>query len=58
MGALMGQRSESGAEVDVRSCFAVPHSENAEQIALDMPFQQSMVELMNRNGVKEQVVGW
>lgn len=54
----MGQRNETGTEVEVRSCFAVPHSEDAEKIALDMPFQQSMVELLSRSGVKEQVVGW
>lgn len=58
VGALMGQRNETGTEVEVRSCFAVPHSEDAEKIALDMPFQQSMVELLSRSGVKEQVVGW
>jgi translation initiation factor 3 subunit F len=54
----MGTRSESGQEIDVRSCFAVPHSETKEQIAVDMPFQQAMQDLLNRNGTKEQIVGW
>jgi translation initiation factor 3 subunit F len=54
----MGVRSENGQEVDVRSCFAVPHSENEDQIAVDMPFQQGMVELLAKGGAKEQIVGW
>lgn len=58
IGTLMGTRSESGQEIDVRSCFAVPHSETKEQIAVDMPFQQAMQDLLNKNGTKEQIVGW
>lgn len=54
----MGTRSESGQEIDVRSCFAVPHSENEDQIAVDMPFQQGMQDLLSKNGTKEQIVGW
>jgi len=54
----MGTRSESGQEVTIRSSFAVPHSEDEEKIALDMPFHQAMVDLLSKNGAKEQIVGW
>ena len=42
----------------MRSSFAVPHSEGEDQIALDMPFHQAMVDLLSRNGAKESIVGW
>jgi translation initiation factor 3 subunit F len=58
LGALLGQRSENGAEVDVRNCYAVPHSEDESTVALDMPFQQSMAGLMSKLGAKEVIVGW
>ncbi|KAK4685135.1 translation initiation factor 3 subunit F, partial [Tremellales sp. Uapishka_1] len=58
IGTLMGVRSENGQEVDVRSCFAVPHSEDDDKIALDMPFHQGMVELLSKNGARESIVGW
>lgn len=58
IGTLMGSRSESGQEIDVRSSFAVPHSEDETQIAVDMPFQQGMMDLLSKNGTKEQIVGW
>lgn len=58
IGTLMGSRSESGTEIQVRSSFAVPHSEDEEKIALDMPFHQAMVDLIAKNGAKEQIVGW
>lgn len=58
IGTLLGVRSENGQEIDVRSSFAVPHSEGEEQVALDMPFQQGMMELLAKNGIKESIVGW
>lgn len=58
IGTLMGTRSEDGQEIDIRSCFAVPHSEHEDQIAVDMPFQQGMVDLVRKNGTNEQIVGW
>lgn len=42
----------------MRSSFAVPHSEGEDQVALDMPFQQGMMELLAKNGIKESIVGW
>ncbi|WVQ97508.1 eukaryotic translation initiation factor 3 subunit F [Kwoniella sp. CBS 9459] len=58
IGTLMGSRSDNGQEIDVRACFAVPHKEDENQIAVDMPFQQGMVQLLGKTGVKESIVGW
>jgi translation initiation factor 3 subunit F len=54
----MGSRSEDGQEIDVRSCFAVPHSESEDQIAVDMPFQQGMMDMLRKNGTNEGIIGW
>lgn len=58
IGALMGNRSDNGQEVDIRSCFAVPHTEQGQQISVDRPFQQDMVNFLAKNGTKEVIVGW
>ena len=54
----MGTRSESGAEVEVRTSFALPHSEDENQIAFDMEYLVEMQELLHRNGTKEVILGW
>ena len=54
----MGSRAENGQEVDVRNCFAVPLSETAEGMVLDMPFSEAVAKLMANTGSKEQLVGW
>lgn len=63
IGTLLGLRSETGAEIEVRTAFAVPHSENESQCAVDMAFQQGMADLLARGQGgkgegKEVVVGW
>ncbi|KAL1408348.1 hypothetical protein Q8F55_005157 [Vanrija albida] len=58
IGTLLGTRSENGQEIDVRTSFAVAHKEEDEEVAIDMPFQQGMMELLAKNGINEQVVGW
>ncbi|KAL7423390.1 hypothetical protein Q5752_002694 [Cryptotrichosporon argae] len=58
IGALLGARSESGHEVDVRASFAVPHTEGEDMVALDMPFLQQLAELLGKTGIKESIVGW
>ncbi|EIW68555.1 hypothetical protein TREMEDRAFT_74088 [Tremella mesenterica DSM 1558] len=58
IGTLLGIRNETGLEVEVRSSFAVPHSEGEEAVTIDMPFQQSMAGLISRAGPKEVIVGW
>ena len=50
------------AELEIRSCFALPHSETESQVAVDMDYHKTMTELMGRvNGSgphKEVIVGW
>jgi hypothetical protein len=32
IGTMLGVRSDDGAEVEIRNCFAVPHNESSEQV--------------------------
>ena len=57
IGTLLGTRSDSG-EIDVRSSFAVLHSETPEQVAVDMEYHQTMYELHHKVNPKEVIVGW
>ncbi|CAL1700420.1 unnamed protein product [Somion occarium] len=57
IGTLLGTRSDTG-EIDVRSSFAVLHSETAEQVAVDMEYHQTMYELHHKVNPKEVIVGW
>lgn len=58
IGTLLGIRSE--AEVEVRNCFAVPHSESEDpwQIQLDAEHHRRMLELHQRVRPEEVVLGW
>lgn len=48
--------------MEIRSCFALPHSETESQVAVDMDYHKSMTELMGRvtgsGAHKEVIVGW
>lgn len=57
IGTLLGTVSDSG-EVEVRSSFAVPHSESEQQVAIDGDHHRTMYELHHRINPKEVVVGW
>ncbi|KAI0720353.1 Mov34-domain-containing protein [Cerioporus squamosus] len=57
IGTLLGMRSENG-EVEVRSSFAVLHSETAEQVAVDMEYHRTMYDLHHKVSPKEVIVGW
>lgn len=57
IGTLLGTRSDNG-EVEVRSSFAVLHSETEEQVAVDMEYLKTMYELHHRVNPKEVIVGW
>jgi translation initiation factor 3 subunit F len=52
----MGVRTES--DVEVRSAFAVLHSETADQVAIDEEYFQNMLDVTQKVQSKEQVVGW
>ncbi|KAF8897796.1 Mov34-domain-containing protein [Infundibulicybe gibba] len=56
IGTLLGVRSET--EVEVRSSFAVLHSETSELVAVDMDYHKTMYELHHKVNPKEVIVGW
>ncbi|KAI9708125.1 MAG: hypothetical protein M1820_004329 [Bogoriella megaspora] len=58
IGTLLGVRSEDGTEVEIRNCYAVPHTETAEQVEVDMDYQKQMLALHLRANPKEVLVGW
>ncbi|KAK0295083.1 hypothetical protein LTR91_000286 [Friedmanniomyces endolithicus] len=53
IGTLLGTRSEDGTEVSVTNCYAVPHTETAEQVEMDMDYQKRMLDLHLRAAPKE-----
>ena len=58
IGTLLGVRSDDGTEVEVRNCYAVPHTETTEQVEVDMDYQKQMLGLHLRASPKEVLVGW
>lgn len=58
IGTLLGVRSEDGTEVEIRNCYAVPHTETTEQVEVDMDYQKQMLALHLRSAPKEVLVGW
>jgi translation initiation factor 3 subunit F len=58
IGTLLGTRSEDGSEIEIRSCYAVPHTENTEQVEVDMDYQKQMLSLHMRANPREVLVGW
>lgn len=58
IGTLLGVRSDDGTEVEIRNCYAVPHTETAEQVEVDMDYQKAMYALHSRAERKEVLVGW
>ncbi|TIA82793.1 hypothetical protein E3P98_01189 [Wallemia ichthyophaga] len=57
IGALLGSRSGE-RDVDIKSSFAVPHSENEEQATVDSEHLHSMLDLHLKVNPREVVVGW
>ncbi|KAJ3722619.1 JAB1/Mov34/MPN/PAD-1 ubiquitin protease-domain-containing protein [Lentinula raphanica] len=56
IGTLLGTRIDN--HVEVRTSFAVLHSETSEQVAVDMEYHRSMYELHHKVNSKEVIVGW
>lgn len=44
--------------MEVTNCFAVPHAERGEEVAIGKDFNKQMLALYNRTNRKEVVVGW
>merc|ERR1712000_63928 len=57
-GALVGTRSEDGSEVEVRSCFAIPHTEEEDQVEVDVEYQKNMLALTLKANPREVLLGW
>ncbi|KAH7419917.1 JAB1/Mov34/MPN/PAD-1 ubiquitin protease-domain-containing protein [Cadophora sp. MPI-SDFR-AT-0126] len=57
IGALLGIRSEDG-EVEVRNCFAIPHTENEDQVEVDVEYQKNMLALQLKANPREVLLGW
>jgi translation initiation factor 3 subunit F len=58
IGTLLGTRSEDGTEIEIRNCYAVPHTETAEQVEVDMDYQKQMLALHLRANPREVLIGW
>lgn len=58
IGALVGTRSEDGTEVEVRSCFAIPHTEEEDQVEVDVEYQKNMLALVLKAAPRESLLGW
>lgn len=58
IGTLLGTRSQDGTELAIKSSFAVPHNESAEQVEVDMEYHKNMYTLHLRANPREVLVGW
>jgi translation initiation factor 3 subunit F len=56
IGTLLGRRD--GEKVEVTNCFAVPHAERDEEVAIGKDFNRQMLALHLRANRNETVVGW
>jgi len=56
IGTLLGRRD--GKSVEITNCFAVPHAERGEEVAIGKDFNKQMLALHMRANRKESVVGW
>lgn len=56
IGTLLGVVNDD--EVEIRSCFAVPHNETDEQVQVDMDYHKQMFELHSKVHPEEVIVGW
>ncbi|XP_050385999.1 eukaryotic translation initiation factor 3 subunit F [Argentina anserina] len=57
IGTLLGSVLPDGT-VDIRNSYAVPHSENSEQVALDIDYHHNMLISQQKVNPKEVIVGW
>lgn len=45
-------------EVEVRNCFAIPHTETEEQVEVDVEYQKNMLQLQLKANPREVLLGW
>jgi translation initiation factor 3 subunit F len=56
IGTLLGRRD--GETVEITNCFAVPHAERGDEVAIGKDFNRQMLALHLRANKRETVVGW
>mmetsp|Transcript_10598 Transcript_10598/g.25091 ORF Transcript_10598/g.25091 Transcript_10598/m.25091 type:complete len:305 (-) Transcript_10598:162-1076(-) len=56
IGTLLGRRD--GKKIEVTNCFAVPHAERGDEVAIGKDFNKQMLALHLKANKKETVVGW
>lgn len=57
IGTLLGRKLDAHT-VEVTNCFAVPHVERDDELAIGKDFNKNMLSLYMRSNRKEVVVGW
>ena len=45
-------------EVEVRNCFAIPHTENEDQVEVDVEYHKNMLALQLKASPREVLLGW
>lgn len=58
IGTLLGRRDDGNAVVEITNCFAVPHAERGDEVAIGKDFNKRMMAMHTRCNHKEVVVGW
>lgn len=58
VGTLLGVEEEGTNVVSIKSCFPVPHSENDDQVALEIEYHNHMLALHKKVNKNIHVVGW
>jgi translation initiation factor 3 subunit F len=56
IGTLLGTIGDG--VIEIKNCFAVPHSESDDQVAVDVVHHQTMAELQKKVNSRERIVGW
>ncbi|CAI9091652.1 OLC1v1026725C1 [Oldenlandia corymbosa var. corymbosa] len=57
IGTLLGSVLPDGT-VDIRNCYAVPHNESSDQVALDIDYHHNMLSSQQKVNPREAIVGW
>ncbi|KAH9523124.1 Eukaryotic translation initiation factor 3 subunit F [Bulinus truncatus] len=56
IGTLLGVADKS--VVEITNCFAVPHNESEDEVAVDIEYARNMYDLHKRVNSNETIVGW
>jgi len=56
IGTLLGKKD--GNKIEVTNCFAVPHAERGDEVAIGKDYNKQMLNLFGKCSRKETIVGW